>query len=97
MSSYYQQVETSHTTVQVGGVSTAVLAANSARRLLILQNVSSTATFWVNVSSGTAAADVGLMLGAGGGFTFDVAVPTGAVTAICATSTAQKIIATQGV
>lgn len=96
MTALYTQVETSHSAITVASTSTPVLSANSARRLLILQNVSNE-TLWVNVASGTAAANTGIMLGANGGNVFfDVSVPTGAVTAI-ATSTAKILTVTQGI
>lgn len=72
------------TTVSVLASSTAVIAANTARKSLILQNNDPSTTIYVDLTGGTATTTKGLRLNsAGGSATLDGAlVPLTAVTAI---------------
>jgi hypothetical protein len=83
-----------HAAVTVGNTSTAVLGANIARKLLILQNVSNE-TIHAHLAGAVAMANQCLSIPAGAAWTFDAAVPTGAVTAICA-SGGKTLVVSEG-
>lgn len=63
-------------------VSSQVLAANPARRFLLIQNNDASATVFLNLSGGVASLNNGLKLSPGASAVFDVVVPTGGIVAI---------------
>jgi len=87
-----------HTAVTVGNTTTAVIAANAARKYLLLVNDSDEAIY-VNLG-GAAVANTGVRINANGG-SLELSVQhanlyAGAVNAICA-SGSKKLLVTEGV
>lgn len=89
-----------HTFARVGNVSTAVLAANPARRVLILVNDDEQDTIWVSFGR-AAAVHEGIRLNAGGGaLTLSAqmgSVYQGAIYAIHAGAGNARLLVTEGV
>lgn len=78
-------------TVTVGIASTAVLAANTSRGFLVLQN-DSTEDIYVDFGK-AAVLNAGLRLNAAGGaIVLDKVVPTQAINAICASGTKRLLV-----
>ena len=89
------KVTPSDTTVSVLVTDTAVLAANPARKLLILKNLDTTNPVFVSLDGDAADTD-DMELGAKEGIVLDVAVPVTAIKAI-ATGGTVKLYVSEGV
>lgn len=85
------KVTPSDSTVSVLVTDTAVLAANTARKLLILKNNSESNPVYVSFD-GDAADTNDMKLAAGEGIVLDVSVPTGQIRAIATGDTAALFV-----
>lgn len=72
----------------VGVASAQLVAANAARRFLLIQNTDAAASVFLNVAGAAAVLDQGVELPPGASVVFDVATPAGAVFAIASAATA---------
>ncbi|MHB1430404.1 MAG: hypothetical protein ACYCVW_17105 [Rhodocyclaceae bacterium] len=72
----------------VGVASAQLVAANAARRFLLIQNTDAAANVFLNVAGAAAVLDQGIKLPPGASVLFDVATPSGAVFAIASAATA---------
>lgn len=72
----------------VGVASAQLVAANAARRFLLIQNTDAAADVFLNVAGAAAVLNQGIKLSPGASVLFDVATPDGAVFAIASAATA---------
>lgn len=72
----------------VGVASAQLVAANAARRFLLIQNTDAAANVFLNVAGAAAVLNQGVKLSPGASVLFDVATPGGAVFAIASAATA---------
>lgn len=76
----------------VGVASGQVLAANAARRFLMLQNLSATANIWVNIVGAAASSASGIWIKPGAPLILDICVPDAAIFAISDTAATPLVV-----
>lgn len=76
----------------VGTASVQMLAANLARKLLLLQNGNAAAKVWVNLAGAAASSADGVLLAPGASLLLDVCCPTAAIFAISDTAGAALVV-----
>jgi hypothetical protein len=76
--------DNSGTTSATSNTSTTVMAANASRKYLLIQNVATSATMWINFTTAATKSQPSIMLSAGASFSMEGGfVSTEAVTIIC--------------
>lgn len=80
----------------VTNASTQMLAANAARRYLLIQNNDATGIIYVNLTGAAATALNGVKLGPGASLEIHTYTPTAAITAIGSLATQSNVIAVEG-
>lgn len=80
----------------VGVASVQILAANTARRFLMIQNTDPAAIVYVNIAGAAASAATGVKLAPGDSMTLDVYAPSAAIFAIASAVMSAPLIVVEG-